>query len=196
MSCPVITSLCLIRCGRRGVCLHCPTAAVRWPEGQCTGESAPRVEPYRVTHVRADQLSQHLDATYRDYLVRGLHEGFRIGFQYRRRSCRSTSANMPMAMKHPEVVGEYLRAELRARRVLGPVDPEVASLVEVNRFGLVPKAHQPDKWRLIVDLSFPRGNSVNDGSSPRSAACITRQWMKLAGEWWHMAGEPSWPNLM
>ena len=43
-------------------------------------------------------------------------------------------------------------------------------MVQVNRFGLVPKAHQPDKWRLIEDLSFSRGNSVK-GSSPRSAAC-------------------------
>ena len=64
---------------------------------------------------------------------------------------------MPMAMKYPEVIGEYLQAELRAHRVLGPVVPEVAGLVQVNRIGLVPKAHQPDKWRLIVDLSFVIG---------------------------------------
>ena len=143
--------------------------------------------------VWADQLSQHPDGTYRDYLVRGLREGFRIGFQYRRRSCHGASANMSTAMEHPEVVGEYLRAELRARRILGPVGPEVAGLVQVNRFGLVLKVHQPDKWRLIVDLSFHRGNSVNDGIEPE---VITRQWTKLAREWWHMAEEPSWPNLM
>ena len=69
----------------------------------------------------ADQLSQHPDGTYCDYVVRGLREGFRIGFQYGRRSCHGASANMPTAMEHPEVVGEYLRAELRARRILGPV---------------------------------------------------------------------------
>ena len=31
--------------------------------------------------------------------------------------------------------------------------------------GLVPKRHS-DKWRLVVDLSSPRGRSVNDGISP------------------------------
>ena len=36
----------------------------------------------------------------------------------------------------------------------------------MNRFGLVPKGHEPDKWRLIVDLSFPGGSSVNDGIGP------------------------------
>ena len=28
---------------------------------------------------------------------------------------------------------------------------------------MIPKPHQPGKWRLIVDLSHPRGSSVNDG---------------------------------
>jgi hypothetical protein len=28
---------------------------------------------------------------------------------------------------------------------------------------VIPKSHQPDKWRLIVDLSHPKGKSVNDG---------------------------------
>ena len=29
--------------------------------------------------------------------------------------------------------------------------------------GIIPKPHQPGTWRLIVDLSFPEGHSVNDG---------------------------------
>ena len=35
--------------------------------------------------------------------------------------------------------------------------------VIINRFGVIPKPHQPGKWRLIVDLSHPKGSSVNDG---------------------------------
>ena len=37
-------------------------------------------------------------------------------------------------------------------------------LVHVSPMGLVPKNH-PDKWRLIVDLSSPHDQSVNDGIS-------------------------------
>ena len=32
--------------------------------------------------------------------------------------------------------------------------------------GVIPKAHQPDRWRFIVDLSSPRAASVNDGIAP------------------------------
>ena len=30
---------------------------------------------------------------------------------------------------------------------------------------MIPKASQPGKWRLIVDLSHPSGSAVNDGIS-------------------------------
>ena len=33
----------------------------------------------------------------------------------------------------------------------------------MSRFGVIPKRRQPGKWRLILDLSFPLGKSVNDG---------------------------------
>ena len=33
----------------------------------------------------------------------------------------------------------------------------------LSSFGVIPKRGQPGKWRLIVDLSSPRGFSVNDG---------------------------------
>ncbi len=44
---------------------------------------------------------------------------------------------------------------------------EEAQLVGVhyNPFGVIPKKSNPNKWRLILDLSFPHGKSVNDGVS-------------------------------
>ena len=33
----------------------------------------------------------------------------------------------------------------------------------VAGFGVIPKNHQPNKWHLIIDLSHPQGNSINDG---------------------------------
>ena len=35
--------------------------------------------------------------------------------------------------------------------------------MHVSPFGVIPKSHQPGKWRLILDLSSPHGHSVNDG---------------------------------
>ena len=37
------------------------------------------------------------------------------------------------------------------------------SSCHISRFGVIPKGIQPNKWRLIVDQSFPKGHSINDG---------------------------------
>lgn len=44
----------------------------------------------------------------------------------------------------------------------GPFTKGVIPTAHVNHFGVIPKSHQPNAWRLIVDLSFPRGKNVND----------------------------------
>ena len=36
----------------------------------------------------------------------------------------------------------------------------------MSRFGVIPKGHGTGKWRLITDLSYPSGSSVNDGIDP------------------------------
>jgi hypothetical protein len=48
--------------------------------------------------------------------------------------------------------------------MLGPF-PSTADLppVHIYRFGVIPKGHNTGKWKLITDLSFPHGRSVNDG---------------------------------
>ena len=68
----------------------------------------------------------------------------------------------------PGVITDQLQSELQLGRLVGPLPPAHASVVHVSPMGLVPKPHS-DKWRLIVDLSSPRGRSVNDGIS--SALC-------------------------
>ena len=43
--------------------------------------------------------------------------------------------------------------------------PSSSIPIHASSFGVIPKRHQPGKWRLILDLSRPRGSSVNDGIS-------------------------------
>ena len=47
--------------------------------------------------------------------------------------------------------------------MLGPLSRADAAGAHLSRFGVIPKRHQPGKWRLILDLSHPPGQSVNDG---------------------------------
>jgi hypothetical protein len=49
---------------------------------------------------------------------------------------------------------------------VGPLPEEVGVAWHVSRFGVIPKPHKPNKWRLIVDLSYPPLHSVNDGIDP------------------------------
>ena len=41
--------------------------------------------------------------------------------------------------------------------------PWLEQPIHTSSFGVIPKRHQYNKWRLIIDLSSPRGRSVNDG---------------------------------
>ena len=76
------------------------------------------------------------------------------------------------AVKHPQVVDRYLAKERRLGRVVGPLECVQFPHIHISRFGVIPKNHQPGEWRLIVDLSYPAGASINDGIE--SALCSLR----------------------
>lgn len=108
-------------------------------------------------------LEHHPDHRYREYLLTGLEQGFRIGFRYQSHSSESARTNMKSAIDNPGVVDQYLAKEVGLERVIGPLEAAVLPSATTSSFGVIPKPHQPGKHRLILDLSRPRGSSVNDG---------------------------------
>ena len=132
-------------------------------EDPCGGGSV--LSPLR-TQEWEEWLRPHPDRVYVQYLLQGLREGFRIGFKYGECACSSAKTNMKSAMANPAVVDQYLAKEVGHGRVIGPLSEEEHPSVQISRFGVIPKSNQPGKWRLIVDLSHPRGASVNDGIEP------------------------------
>ena len=110
-------------------------------------------------------LSGHPDIQFREYILMGLKHGFRIGCNGGD-SVTSAKRNMLSAREHPEVVSEYLQKELEREVLLGPFRRDEVQGVITNRFGVIPKSGQSGRWRLIVDLSYPEGKSVNDGIDP------------------------------
>ena len=107
-------------------------------------------------------LAGHPDQSLVQFFLRGVSEGFRIGFSAPLLTLRPARRNIPSALDHPEVVDRYLQNEVALRRVAGPF-PYHACVGHVSSIGVIPKSHQPNKWRLIFDLSHPKGHSVNDG---------------------------------
>ena len=78
---------------------------------------------------------------------------------------RSATRNMPAADLHPVVIEKYLNDALACSRLV-EILTTLSNKVHVSKFGVIPKKHQPGKWRLIVDLSSPDGTSVNDFIDP------------------------------
>ena len=108
-------------------------------------------------------LASHPDQNLIKFFIEGVTEGFRIGFNYQCTTLKPARKNMHSANLHPTVVTEYLKTELNQNRAASPFTPPAVTGGHISRFGVIPKHHQSDKWRLIVDLSHPNGYSVEDG---------------------------------
>ena len=109
----------------------------------------------------ARELENHPDKEFAQYLLQGISQGFRIGFNYPK-ECQSAKSNMKSAKENPLVIDEYLVKECSLGRILGPLNPSILSGIHISRFGVIPKKHAQNEWRMILDLSSPEGCSVND----------------------------------
>ncbi len=105
-------------------------------------------------------LAGHPDQAFARYVVRGIRSKFRIGLKWGT-PLRSASANHGVS---PSKSREYLQKELSLGHMLGPfTDTSSLPPLHINRFGVIPKGHNTGKWRLLTDLLYSHGHSVNEG---------------------------------
>ena len=88
---------------------------------------------------------------------------FRVGFHYQHTILKSAWQILACAISHPKVMDEYLQVDVKLCQVAGPISSSNLQEIHNSKFGVIPKNHQHNKWRLIVDLSHPRNHSVYDG---------------------------------
>lgn len=99
----------------------------------------------------------------RDYIVSGFRQGFHIGMP----STNTVPVNNQKCIRKPtnienrSVVIDKLNAELVNGRLLGPYSQSPLSAATYSPLYAIPKS-EPGKYRLIHDLSKPKGCSVND----------------------------------
>ena len=120
------------------------------------------VSPIQVDKLQLE-LRNHPNQGKVAYVLNGLKEGFHLGFELSTTSLKSASRNLQSASLHPSVIDKYLQTEVANGRVAGPFSTPPLSNLHISGFGVIPKRNQEGKWRLILDLSSPTGNSVNDG---------------------------------
>ena len=79
---------------------------------------------------------------------------------------RSANSNIYSGCIHPEVIDQYIAAEVAEGRMYGPFLPGGVADLHINRMGVIPRGHALGRWHLITDLSFPVGSSMNEGIDP------------------------------
>ena len=110
-------------------------------------------------------LANYPDSHFAHFILRGISKGFRIGVQEGVRF-RKVSRNLVSAYEQPQVVQAYMDREVSVGRMFSvALHPSHDSPIQLSPFGVIPKNNKPNKWRLKVDLSSPKGRHVNDAIS-------------------------------
>ena len=113
------------------------------------------------TPIKRDVLASYL-LHYDEHESTILITGFTLGFSlhYDGPAYSRTSGNHRSALQAAFIVDRKLLHEVSLGRIAGPFTHPPFNDFQSSPLGLVPK-HDPGKFRLIHDLSFPRGDSIN-----------------------------------
>ena len=104
-------------------------------------------------------LTGYPNASMARYLVLGFLQGFDIG--YRGSLTLSQPHNLKSALRHPDEVTAALDKEVTRGHTMGPFYNPPFSILHTSPLGAVPK--KDGSYRLILDLSYPKGSAINDG---------------------------------
>ena len=153
---------------------HASTSMPAWPVLDPTPEGlAQAAQPVRghaqaktqlsqVNPEELDRLLQGYPEHERSFLIQGFREGFKIQHNGPRNT--TNAKNHGSAIKNAHIVKKLLSREISLGRIAGPFETDICGNIKISPLGLIPKK-EPGSYRLIHDLSFPPGNSVNDGIS-------------------------------
>ena len=84
-------------------------------------------------------LSNHPNNTLVNFFISGISQGCRLDFNRPLSQLKSARKNLSSAVLHPEVVDEYLAAELEKSRLAGPFSKLDIPYAHISRFGVIPK---------------------------------------------------------
>ena len=114
-----------------------------------------------ITQLKPDEWDHYL----RGYWDRQLPLLIRFGFplDYNREEVlRSQETNHSLAIDYPDDIKAYLDEEMQHDAILGPFDTRPIKQMHISHMKTREKPNAPHR-RVIIDLSFHQGQSVNTG---------------------------------
>ena len=144
--------------------MHAASAVRAMPQPRVANLSNKLPTPINIDKLR-DYLSGY-DQPKASFLIDGFSKGFRLGV-----SNASYSAAVPRnhasTFANPSVLHAKIKKEVALGRYVGPFPRPPFNKFVCSPLGLVPKK-EPGQFRLIHDLSFPKGGSVNSAIPPEN----------------------------
>ena len=122
--------------------------------------------PVNVTELKKELAVYH-DKLFADNLSNCFVKGFKIGFSGPEFS--NIVHNLKSADSFESVITDAITNELKENRVAGPFASPPLTNFRTSPIGVVPKK-EPNKFRMIMDLSSPKGQSVNDSIADEEAS--------------------------
>ena len=121
------------------------------------------VSPINVL-VLCKYLTSHPDRNFVNFLLDGFTNGFSVSYQgpLTAGQCR----NLLSARSNPAAVTRAISKEVQRGHTAGPFDIMPFPLLHCSPLGAVPK--KDGTYRIILDLSSPRGSAINEGISPET----------------------------
>ena len=106
----------------------------------------------------AQELKHYPNLQFATELLHDLQFGCRIGYQGPR--YHRITPNLKSTLLHPEAVTDALHKEISRGHTAGPFSSLPLLTLQCSLLGVVPK--KDGCWCIIMDLSSPRGSSIND----------------------------------
>ena len=122
--------------------------------------------PLKYNHL-SELLSKYPDSNKVDYVIQGLKHGFSLEYTGHYKFC--APENLPMAKLDPQLIRDWVEKEISLGRMLGPFTVPPFPDLMCSPVGLVPKKDS-DEMRMIMHLSYPYGQSINDFIDPEKVS--------------------------
>ena len=128
------------------------------PASPPTLELKRALTPLRLSQIEKE-LCNHPNKTWTKWLLQTLYDGVQVGYTGPRNE--RISPNLHSALLNPAAIDKQLHEEVSRQRILSPFSKLPLKNLQCSGLGAVPKKGS-DKWRVIMHLSAPHGQSIND----------------------------------